>query len=114
MDIANSIVSNSKSTSLGGIDACCGSAPSISYTDVWTSNAGVANYVGVADPTGSSGNISADPRFVNESQDDFRLNTDRPRLMRPTARLQITRLPTPWAMRDIPIRWSATRPAFLT
>ncbi|NLV46136.1 MAG: DUF1565 domain-containing protein, partial [Candidatus Hydrogenedentes bacterium] len=36
------------------------------------------NYTGQADPTGSGGNISADPKFVNVAADDYHLQSDSP------------------------------------
>jgi len=71
VDVTNSIVSNQKS---GGIVVCCsGVLTSVSYTDVWTSVAGVSNYAGTPDLTGQFGNISADPQFRNAAQGDYRL-----------------------------------------
>jgi RHS repeat-associated protein len=79
VDVANSIVSNTKSSQWGGIAACCGGTyTSIAYSDVWTSVAGVPNYSGLPDPTGANGNISANPVFVNEPQGIFQLNYGSP------------------------------------
>jgi RHS repeat-associated protein len=80
VDVENSIVSNSKSPTYGGIYYCAicgGTAPALSYNDVWTSVPGVPNY-GPTDPTGTHGNISVNPVYVNEAQGDFRLNYGSP------------------------------------
>jgi RHS repeat-associated protein len=78
VNIANTIVSNSQSTSWGGVVECCGGTFNISYSDVWNSMAGVPNYVGMTDPTGTDGNISANPVYVNATQRDYRLNYGSP------------------------------------
>jgi len=71
VDVANSIVSNQKAV---GITLCCsGVLTSVSYTDVWTSVAGVPNYSATPDVTGQFGNISANPNFLNQPQGDYRL-----------------------------------------
>jgi len=79
VDVANTIVSNTKSSQWGGLAVCCGgSFSSISYSDVWTNVAGVPNYGGIADLTGTNGNISVNPVFVNEAQGNYRLNYGSP------------------------------------
>ena len=75
--VANSIVANSKGINGWG-SIYVGSAFSISYSDVWSSVPGVPNYVGSGDLTGSNGNISNNPVFVNENQGDLRLNYGSP------------------------------------
>lgn len=73
VDIANSVISNSVGTQFGGIGVCCGSpVPAIVNTDVYTTTAGVSNYVGLSDPTGTLGNISANPVYMNGPQHDYR------------------------------------------
>jgi RHS repeat-associated protein len=79
VDVANTIVSNTKTNAWGGLAICCGgSFSSVKYTDVFTTVAGVPNYGGMADPTGTNGNISANPVYVNESQGNFQLNYGSP------------------------------------
>ena len=78
VNVVNTIISNSTSTQFGGVDVCCGGALNISYSDVFTTAAGVANYNGVADPTGSNGNISTNPVYVNAALGDYRLNFGSP------------------------------------
>ncbi|HEX3744765.1 MAG TPA: RHS repeat-associated core domain-containing protein [Bryobacteraceae bacterium] len=79
VDIENSIVSNTKGATWGGIVLCCsGSFSSLMNNDVWTSVAGVGNYNGIGDPTGMHGNVSANPVFVNEPQGNFILNYGSP------------------------------------
>lgn len=69
IDIDNTLITNS---SQFGINFCCGSpAPHIAYSNVW-SNA--VNYNGMTDMTGQGGNISADPRYRNRQQHDYRLD----------------------------------------
>ncbi len=48
----------------------------VSCCDAW-GNAG-GNYLGMPDPTGMLGNISADPRFCDPPSDDFTLAADSP------------------------------------
>ena len=74
VNVANTIVSNSKNSTWGGVDQCCFGTLNISYSDVWTSVAGVPNYVGMTNPTGTNGNISANPVYVNAAQRNYRLN----------------------------------------
>ena len=80
VDIANSIIANSKGDSgWGSVEVCCGSSlTSMQYSDVWSSVSSVPNYGGTADLTGTSGNISANPVFVNEPQNNFQLNYGSP------------------------------------
>ncbi len=67
--IRNSIfTSNSQS----GVNS--GSA-TITTSDVWGNG---SNYSGMADQTGKNGNISADPRYHNQAQGDFRLDYGSP------------------------------------
>jgi RHS repeat-associated protein len=80
MDVANSIVANSKGISGWGSVwlGSGGTLTSFSYSDVWSNVPGVENYGGSADLTGTNGNISANPVFVNESQGNYRLNYGSP------------------------------------
>jgi RHS repeat-associated protein len=80
VNIANTIISSTTGTNgWGAVTLCCGgNLSSLSYSDVWANTAGVANYDGVADPTGSNGNISANPVYVNEAQGNYRLNYGSP------------------------------------
>ena len=48
----------------------------VTYSDVWGSTD--EEYQGMADPTGSNGNISTDPRFVSVAQGDFGLKSSSP------------------------------------
>jgi RHS repeat-associated protein len=80
VDVANTIITNTKGTNgWAALEVCCsGNLASVGYSDVWAHLAGVANYGGVSDPTGTNGNISADPVFVNAAQGDYRLNFGSP------------------------------------
>ncbi len=74
VDVENSIISNSLGTQFGGIQACCGGVFSLLLNnDVYTtSTTGAGNYVGVNDPTGTMGNISASPVYMNQALHDYR------------------------------------------
>ena len=80
VDIANSIITNTKGISgWAAVQVCCGGTlASVSYSDVWANAKGVANYGGTSDPTGTNGNISSDPVYVNEAQGNYRLNYGSP------------------------------------
>jgi subtilisin family serine protease len=53
-------------------------APQLSYNDIWNNTSG--NYGGgvLTDQTGTNGNISADPLFVNSAANDYRLQSHSP------------------------------------
>jgi hypothetical protein len=56
-----------------------GGNTTLSHCDVWSSSTnGYANYALMTDLTGTNGNISADPKFVNADQGDFRLDYGSP------------------------------------
>jgi hypothetical protein len=57
----------------GGLVGPSGATPLLSYNDVYGNEGG--NYVGIADPTGGSGNISVDPLFASLGGGDFRLKS---------------------------------------
>jgi len=57
-----------------GVDVEGGASFSGSYNDVYGNSAG--NYNGVTDPTGSSGNISSDPKFNSVTYDGVWSNDD--------------------------------------
>ena len=70
IDVANSIVSNSIGTSYGTMQGSSGML-SVVNTDVYTTAPGVTNYLGIPDPTGTNGNISAAPVYMNASLHDY-------------------------------------------
>lgn len=74
----SSTVSVSNSIVVGGtgnaVLAGTGSAVNLSYCDVWGGTLGT--YSGMADQTGTNGNISAAPRFVNPGGHDFHLKSE--------------------------------------
>lgn len=73
VDVENTIISNTLGTQFGGIELCCGgSFTALLNNDVYTTAKGAGNYVGVTDPTGTSGNISADPVYMNGALHDYR------------------------------------------
>lgn len=57
----------------GGVDLYSGTAPSILYCDVYDNTGG--NYTDMTDPTGTNGNISVDPLFVNAAGNNLRLKS---------------------------------------
>src|ERR1019366_9374941 len=78
INVANSLITNSAYPTWGGIDACGGGAVTVSYSDVWNITSGVPNYVCMTDPTGTNGNISANPVYVNNAAGNYRLNYGSP------------------------------------
>ncbi len=73
VDVENSVITGSISTQFGGIALCCGGTfTALSNNDVYTTAAGVANYTGISDPTGTLGNISANPVYMNLALHDYR------------------------------------------
>ena len=73
VDIENSIISNSIGTQFGGVALCCGGTfTSLMNNDVYTTAAGVVNYYQLPDPTGTNGNISANPIYMNGALHDYR------------------------------------------
>jgi len=72
--VSNNIVSNDYGV---GVTVSGTPAPgSLACNDVWASQGG--NYSGIPDPTGTNGNISADPLFCNAPARDFTLNGSSP------------------------------------
>ncbi len=59
---ANCIVTNSQQI---GVEIDSSGEMSFTYSDVWTTVAGAVNYSGMTDPTGTNGDISANPKYVN-------------------------------------------------
>jgi len=53
-----------------------GATVTLACNDAWNNQGG--NYVGVPDPTGQDGNISADPIFCGPTEEDFTLRSDSP------------------------------------
>lgn len=60
----------------GGIRAIEWSVPHLSCTDVWGNVGG--DFLEFPDPTGTQGNISANPRFCGAQPDDFTLQANSP------------------------------------
>ncbi len=50
----------------------------VSYCDVYNPSASNGNYNSLADPTGTNGNISADPMYVNLATGDYHLQSGSP------------------------------------
>lgn len=69
--IRNSIVAFNN----GGIFRLNGDMPTLSHNCVFDND---GNYSGVTDPTGTNGNISADPRFRDAANGDYRLRAGSP------------------------------------
>jgi uncharacterized repeat protein (TIGR01451 family) len=71
LNVDNTIVSNSLTS---GIQFDFGTVGQIRYTNVWApTGSGSVNYRSLTDQTGSNGNISVDPQYVNADQDNYRL-----------------------------------------
>ncbi|MED5372623.1 MAG: putative metal-binding motif-containing protein [Myxococcota bacterium] len=68
----NTIVSGSSATNVVQGEATA--SFSGSYNNVYNSGSGSA-YGGITDPTGTSGNLSSDPLFVDAASDDWTLDT---------------------------------------
>ena len=68
---ANCIVTNSQQI---GVETDSPAAMSFTYSDIWTTVAIAVNYSGMTDPTGTNGDISANPKYVNAAGGDYRLN----------------------------------------
>ncbi len=73
MNIANTIVSNSIQSGVQGPGTF-----TLQYSDIWTSVANAVNYSATSDLTGQSGNISANPKYINAAQGNYRLNYGSP------------------------------------
>jgi RHS repeat-associated protein len=69
--VTNSIVSNSTFAGFNG-------SGTVRYTDFWNPQASNGNFSGGTDLVGQNGNISADPKYRNRQQFDFRLNYGSP------------------------------------
>jgi RHS repeat-associated protein len=79
VDVENSVVSNSIGAQFGGISLCCGGTFSnLANNNVYTTISGVPNYSGITDPTGTRGNISKNPVYMNGPQHDYRPNYGSP------------------------------------
>lgn len=76
--ITRNIIAGDSALHGGGVHAFLpGATPTFACNDAWENPGG--NYAGdVADPTGSDGNISADPLFCNVGLGDYRLNENSP------------------------------------
>ncbi|MCY2994691.1 MAG: SBBP repeat-containing protein [Planctomycetota bacterium] len=72
LNVANTLVSNNIQN---GVEYDFGTLAALRSCDVWAAaSLGSTNYSGIADPTGTQGNISADPSYKNAAQGDYRLN----------------------------------------
>ncbi len=71
--VSNSILSENSGGAALGVS---GTAPMVGFTAAWN-NAG-GDYLGMSDPTGADGNISADPMFVDALNHDFHLVSGSP------------------------------------
>jgi len=66
---ANCIVSDSLQV---GVETD-GEPLSISFSDVWSTVSGAVNFSGMTDPTGTLGDISANPNYVDSANGDYQL-----------------------------------------
>ena len=67
----NCIVTNSQQI---GVETDSAWEMSFTYSDVWTTVAIAVNYSGMTDPTGTNGDISANPKYVDPADGNYRLN----------------------------------------
>lgn len=72
LNVTNCIVVNS--TSAGVLHDGGPNALSVSYTDIWNTNAALGNYSGTADQTGQNGNLSVNPEFKRRAHGNYQLN----------------------------------------
>jgi len=73
--LLNNIISYN---SQAGIEVVSGSSSDIQYNDVYNPGASSGNYLGLADLTGTAGNMSSDPIFVNASFGMFHILSSSP------------------------------------
>ncbi|MBP1684155.1 MAG: repeat-associated core domain protein [Deltaproteobacteria bacterium] len=71
MDVTNSIVSNNYES---GIQYDFGTLAAVRYSDVWAAGSTSVNYRNTPDQTGSNGNISKDPHYVDREVGNYRLD----------------------------------------
>ncbi len=72
LNVANTLVTHN--AQYGILRDLAGPDLAIRYSDVWNPTASGGNYGGTADRTGQQGNISADPRYKNRDDRNYRLN----------------------------------------
>ena len=70
----NCIVTNSTEAGLSSD----GGPIQITYSDIWNTATGAVNYLGTPNPTGTDGDISANPNYVSAADSDYRLNFGSP------------------------------------
>jgi RHS repeat-associated protein len=70
IDVANSVISNSNGTQFGTIHNGAGTLTVVN-TDVYTTAPGTTNYIGMTDPTGTNGDISANPMYMDAALHDY-------------------------------------------
>jgi RHS repeat-associated protein len=68
--VVNTLITNSSEWGVYNY----GTQPAIGYSDVYSTVSGSVDYEGMTDPTGTGGNISANPNYVNAAQGDYQLN----------------------------------------
>ena len=68
IDVMNTIISENGGAGVLLADPYTPYSPTLTYNNVWSNSGG--EYVDIADPTGSDGNLSDDPGFVSTSGTD--------------------------------------------
>jgi len=76
LNVANTIVSNS--TTAGILHDVGPDTITVRYCNIWNPAANLGNYSGTADRTGTSGNISSDPKYKRPEHQNYQLNYNSP------------------------------------
>ena len=76
MNVANTIVTNS--TTAGILHDYGPDDITLRYCNIWNPAANLGNYSGTADRTGTSGNISSDPKYKRPEHQNYQLNYGSP------------------------------------
>jgi hypothetical protein len=75
LNLTNCLITNNSNS---GVFRDTSGVVTVSHCDVYNPSAGNGNYNSLADPTGSNGNISADPMYANRATGDYHLQSGSP------------------------------------
>ncbi len=73
--LVNNLITNNGGA---GVDQTGPTSLTMSYNDVYNPAAGTNDYIGLTDPTGTNGNLSADPKYFNEPSGQYELHPGSP------------------------------------